>query len=235
MAETPRKNRKLRWTYVLALSLPVLVLLTCAGYRVYCVAALQNAVVWAKHIGIGKAEDLDAGTGWDDEVIDYVAKQAYKYSINFPWSSRERLRAILHPLSRVEVIRISDPEGFSPEFGTALARFPHLRVFGFYNPGTVPEEDLAMLFAELRQSKHLETLELHGSITHHSFALLTGHPNIRGVKFVVATITPEIAATLKTFPNLKDVKITTLIETTPTTQQVFQESLSGVKVEFERF
>jgi hypothetical protein len=208
-----------------------LVLLMLAGHRVYCVAALQNATVMAQHIGLEKTEGPEAGTGWEDAVIDYVAKKAYEHRISFSGASRQKLRAFL--LSRIEVIIISDPEGFSPEIGTALARFSHLRVFGFYNlRGYVPEKNLAMLFTQLRQTTRLEALELSG-ITNDSFAILAGHPNIRRVRLVLLTITPEITATLKTFPNLKEVSIMMLTKAAPGAQREFQESLPGVKVQFE--
>jgi hypothetical protein len=237
MTKTPSKERKNRWwLYLLVISLPFLVLTIFAGYRLHCVMGLQDAVVGAHYIGFRNSENLNTER-WDEDVINYLGKKAADWGIEFSRSSQERCRAVL--LSRIDTVGVTNPKGLTREFGAALARFPHLRVFNFVDSQGTPlsAKDVATLLAALHRMKRLEEINLFSSsVTDSSFAALAGHPTLSKVNFGWSSITPEGTATLKTLPNLKEVTLITSLQhhdawTQTSTQRAFRDSLRGVKVE----
>jgi hypothetical protein len=180
----------------------------------------------------------------DDKVSDYLSRKYESVAGYGPGPAHTRNRDVVYherfrALFRgpIREISIYYSEGLRGDLGAALARFPGLRFFCFYDEADVPTgAEWKHLCTWLRRFPELETLEIGGnSITDESIAPLAGHPRLRSITIQQSQLSPECVKIFAMLPNLKklDVNIehpdgTTWL--TPEGQKAMSEKLPGVSV-----
>jgi hypothetical protein len=233
MTAAPHKNRKSWLLVTAAIALPLILLFGIGGYRVYRVAALQNAMANPADISLG----LENGTGgpeWAEKVVEYVVKFSGR-TVEEQGALRERLMAVFR--SKTDFITLQDPHGFSTDTGRALQRFPDVRWVVIRDVWQVtPEGEVKTLLDHLRQMEDLELIYIHASaLSDTAFASLAGHPKLRAVSLDLGSCSPKILETLKTLPSLKELTID--VHNNPAmsgkdTEQIFRNALPGVQITF---
>ena len=219
-----------------ALGLPLLLLLGVGGYRVFRVAALQNALVHREGVMFAGGKDGSRGPEWATKGVDSLMAQLDGTDAEeFVW--RERLLAMVRP--ETDVIVLTTSNAFHADFTPALQRFPKLRVFGFVDDksGTITKDDVEMLLTLLGRMKDLESINIYTPhLTDASFAKFAGHPRLNRVQLGHGNFSSQILETLKTLPNLKELTILTRVQDSKwhleNTEQLYRDALPGTTVTF---
>jgi hypothetical protein len=230
MTATPHKQRKNWWLVTVAIGLPLLLLLGIGGHRMFCVAALQNAMANPADVSLGA--DGASGPEWARIAVDYVVKHSGG-TVEGKGVLSERLSAVFR--SKTHIVALRDPHGIGADISGALQRFPDVRkLFIREHWYATSEGEVKTLLGHLRQMKNLEFVYLEvPALSDAAFASLAGHPKLRTVHIEEGSFGLQILETLKTLPSLKELNID--LHRNPAllrqdTEQIFRDSLPGVRI-----